>query len=194
MNAPNPCAIRVDLLSGMLEGATAHYQKRLNDMRGFYRDPRSLQRRIVEEGNPICYENFAFNQNVEEGDLFFGTTVIYPGKVGREYHFTRGHIHKLANRGETYQALAGRGLVLFERDGYEPCTAELAPGRITYIPPFWIHRSVNTGSDVLVFLWTCPTDAGHDYSVIGAEGLAQIVVEHEGRPTVQLNSSHGVQP
>ena len=72
--------------------------------------------RIREEGDPVCYENFAFNDNVAEGDIFFGTTVIYPGKVGLEYHLTRGHYHRKRQHAETYQALSGRGLVLFERE------------------------------------------------------------------------------
>jgi hypothetical protein len=29
-----------------------------------------------------AYENYAFNQSQAEGDIFFGTTIIYPGKVG----------------------------------------------------------------------------------------------------------------
>lgn len=37
---------------------------------------------IREESDPICYENYAFNESNAEGDLFFGTTIIYQGKVG----------------------------------------------------------------------------------------------------------------
>jgi ribulose-phosphate 3-epimerase len=34
-----------------------------------------------------------------------------------------------------------------------PATAEaIAPGKVTYVPPIWAHRSVNTGDVPLVFL------------------------------------------
>jgi hypothetical protein len=41
-----------------------------------------LEMGIREESDPICYENYAFNESNAEGDLFFGTTIIYQGKVG----------------------------------------------------------------------------------------------------------------
>jgi glucose-6-phosphate isomerase, archaeal len=188
MSSPRPCAVQIDFPSGVVAGYTARYQKRLSELRGLFRDAEALEKRIEAENDPICYENFAFNQNVAEGDLFFGTTVIYPGKVGTEYHMTRGHQHQIPNRAETYQALSGRGLVLFELPGQkELSSAPLSPGAITYIPPYWLHRSVNTGDEPLVFLWTCSTDAGHNYSAIPKYGFSQIAVEHDGQPRIEPN-------
>ena len=120
-----------------------------------------------------------------EGDLFFGTTIIYPGKVGAEYHLTRGHYHRKRHHAETYQALSGSGLVLFERQEGQTERAELKPGGVTYIPPFWAHRSVNTSPVPLVFLWTCAVDAGHDYESIAGRGMSQVVVERNGMPHVE---------
>jgi glucose-6-phosphate isomerase len=102
-----------------------------------------------------------------------------------EYHLTRGHYHRKRDHAETYQALSGRGLVLFEREDGSVCTAELAPGRVTYVPPFWAHRSVNTGNVPLVFLWTCAVEAGHDYESLRRRGMRQVVVERDGRPCVE---------
>lgn len=169
--------------------ATGRYQKRLSGLRGLFLDSDALERRIREEGDPICYENYAFNESQAEGDLFFGTTIIYPGKVGAEYHLTRGHYHQRRHHAETYQALAGRGMVLFERADGATRTAELTPGKVTYIPPFWAHRSVNTGDVPLVFLWTCAVDAGHDYATIAEHGIRLVVVERDGVPSIEERPS-----
>jgi glucose-6-phosphate isomerase len=107
--------------------ATAHHEKRLSDLRGLFLDAADLERRIREENDPLCYENYAFNQSQAEGDLFFGTTITYPGKVGLEYHLTRGHYHSKRDHAETYEALSGRGLVLFEREDGTTCSAERRP-------------------------------------------------------------------
>ena len=185
MNSPLPCSVSFEANTGMVPQATAHYEKRLSELRGFYLDPDALELRIREENDPVCYENYAFNQSQAEGDIFFGTTIIYPGKVGSEYHLTRGHFHRKRNHAETYQALSGRGLVLFERGDGTTCVAELAPGKVTYVPPFWAHRSVNTGDVPLVFLWTCSVEAGHDYEGLGGRGLRQVVMERDGAPVVE---------
>jgi glucose-6-phosphate isomerase len=184
-NSPLPCAVSVPADTGVIAQATAHYQKRLSDLRGFFLDAADLERRIREENDPLCYENYAFNQSQAEGDIFFGTTIIYPGKVGSEYHLTRGHYHSKRDHAETYQALSGSGLVLFEQEDGTSCSAELTPGKVTYVPPYWAHRSINTGDVPLVFLWTCPVEAGHDYSALGSRGMRQVVVERDGVPTIE---------
>jgi glucose-6-phosphate isomerase len=183
--SPLPCSIAFETESGVIPDATAHYQKRLSDLRGLFMDPAALELRILEEGDPVCYENYAFNQSQAEGDIFFGTTIIYPGKVGSEYHLTRGHYHRKRNHAETYQALSGRGLVLFEREDGTTCTAELAPGKVTYVAPFWAHRSNNTSNAPLIFLWTCSVDAGHDYDALAGRGMRQVVLERNGVPSVE---------
>ena len=189
-SSPFPCSVAFDIENGVIPEATAHYQKRLSDLREFFMDREALELRIREEDDPICYENYAFNQSQAEGDIFFGTTIIYPGRVGSEYHLTRGHYHRKRDHAETYQALSGRGLVLFEREDGTTCTAELVPGKVTYVPPFWAHRSVNTSDVPLVFLWTCPVEAGHDYEGLGRRGMRQIAVERNGVPNVEDRPSH----
>ncbi|HEY0789611.1 MAG TPA: glucose-6-phosphate isomerase family protein [Chthoniobacterales bacterium] len=186
--SPLPSSIAFAADTGVIPQATAHYEKRLSDLRGLFLDPDALERRIQEEHDPICYENYAFNQNQAEGDVFFGTTIIYPGKVGSEYHLTRGHYHRKRNHAETYQALSGNGLVLFEQEDGTTGVAELAPGKVTYVPPFWAHRSVNTSDVPLVFLWTCSVEAGHDYEGLGRRGMRQVVVERNGVPKVEDRS------
>lgn len=75
--------------------------------------------------------------------------------------------------------------MLFEREHGSAVTAELAPGKVTYIPPFWAHRSVNTGDILLVFLWTCSVEGGHDYARIAEGGMRLVVLERDGKPSVE---------
>ena len=183
--SPLPTAVGVPAHTGVIAQATAHYEKHLSDLRGLFLDAADLDRRIREENDPLCYENYAFNQSQAAGDLFFGTTIIYPGKVGSEYHLTRGHYHNKRNHAETYQALSGCGVVLFEQEDGTTCSAELTPGKVTYVPPYWAHRSINTGDAPVVFLWTCSVEAGHDYSALGSRGMRQVVVERNGVPMIE---------
>jgi len=39
-----------------------------------------------------------------------------------------------------------------------------------YVPPFWIHRSVNTGDTPFVMTFVYPSDSGQDYDVIAQTG------------------------
>jgi glucose-6-phosphate isomerase len=185
VSSPLPCSVEFDAHSGTIPAATERYQKRLSELRGLFLDAEALEVRIRAENDPICYEIYAFNENDAEGDLFFGTTIIYPGKVGAEYHLTRGHYHRKRQHAETYQPLSGRGLVLFEREDGATRTADLMPGKVTYIPPFWAHRSVNTGDVPLIFLWTCSVQAGHDYARIAERGMRLVVLERNGKPSVE---------
>ncbi|MBV8226639.1 MAG: hypothetical protein JO232_15780 [Verrucomicrobia bacterium] len=108
--SPFPCSVPFANDTGLIPEATAHYQKRLSDLQGLFLDAEALERRIREESNPVCYQNYAVSHSQAEGDIFFDTTVIYPGKVGSEYHLTRGHYHRKRQHAETYQALSGHGL------------------------------------------------------------------------------------
>ena len=81
-----PCSVAFATDTGVIPEATAHYQKRLSDLRGLFLDPEALERRIREENDPVCYENYAVSHSQAEGDIFFGTTIIYPGKVGPCFH------------------------------------------------------------------------------------------------------------
>jgi Glucose-6-phosphate isomerase (GPI) len=81
--------------------------------------------------------------------------------------------------------LSGRGLVLFQREDGTTHTADLEPGKVTYVPPFWAHRSVNISDVPLVFLWTCSVEAGHDYEALGGAGMREVVVERNGVPSVE---------
>ena len=110
--------------------------------------------------------------------MIFGVTRMLPGKVGNEYFVTRGHIHAKANRPEIYYGESGRGLMLLEAPDGETRIVELGPRSVCYVPPYWIHRSVNVGSEDLVMTFAYPADSGQDYDIIAkAGGMRQRVVD-----------------
>jgi len=116
-----------------------------------------------------------------EGGLFWGTTEILPGKVGKEFFMTHGHQHAIRDRAEFYGTVSGEGmLVLRDENGktwYEP----MRPGSLHYIPGRVAHRTVNTGEMPFRFIASWPSDAGHDYDVIATEGLGARVIEKDGK-------------
>ena len=58
---------------------------------------------------------------------------------------------------------------------------EFAPGRLVYVPPYWAHRSINTGDEPLISLCMYPGDAGHNYGDIRTEGFPQRVFQTRRR-------------
>lgn len=180
-----PEGVAIDGLTGSVTPSTGRYEKRLSDLRGFFRDDAALDRAIAEGGDPIAYEVIDYRH--EDSDLAFGTTIMMPGQVGDEYYLTRGHYHLRRECGEAYYTQSGEGLLLLEsRDG-EIRTVEMKPGVCAFIPPDWAHRSINTGKDKLVFVWFCATDAGHDYGTIRERGMRKLVVDRGGRPALVDN-------
>ena len=113
--------------------------------------------------------------------------MIEPGRVGREYFMTKGHVHARRDRAEVYVGLGGRGLLILESPAGEVATLEMRPGASAYVPPHWAHRTVNTGAEPFSFLAVYPADAGYDYGTIAERGFASIVVERDGAPALIAN-------
>jgi glucose-6-phosphate isomerase len=172
-----PAGLRIDAATGVMTGATGHYAKRLSDLPGLYADQPAYERLLAEDRERTAYEVYEHRGEQRGGDLIFGTSVLYPGRVGAEYAMTRGHLHRIPDRTEVYHCLHGRGLLLMQTVPGRVSIAELAPGQAVYVAAHWLHRSVNVGSDPLVTLFCYPADAGQDYEVIERSGgMRQLVV------------------
>ncbi len=116
------------------------------------------------------------------GGLFWGATILQPGRVGDEYFMTHGHFHAIRDRAEFYATVKGTGAMLFmDEDGNTWCQA-MTPGTVHYIPGNTAHRVVNTGNSPLVFLASWPSDAGHDYARIRGTGFSKRMVLRGGEP------------
>lgn len=167
---------------GLLSGSTSHVKRSLKDMRAMYAAGSS----DTAQDDLLIYEVSQRDVPSIAGELVVCTTILRPGHIGDEYFMTKGHFHSCRERAEVYFGLHGSGIVLVETEGDEvQCEAlTIEPGQVVYVPPLWGHRTVNTGSEPLVFLAVYPADAGHDYEAIEKEGFHQRVIEHEGRPLV----------
>lgn len=176
--------INIDWQSGALSGAPVRNSiKRMGQMRALFldtvaasaMDPDQVIYRVqswlpVEEGKP--------------GGLFWGATIIEPGKVGDEFFMTHGHFHAMRDRAEFYSTIRGQGaLILMDASG-ETRFETMTPGSVHYIPGGTAHRAANTGEAELAFVGCWPSDAGHDYDAIREGGFSARLRDVDGRPAL----------
>lgn len=170
---------KIDTTTGKLINYTKKTVRRLSDMKDFYYDKESVKE-ILSRSNPIIYEVYAYETRKEPGNLSFATTILYPGKIGKEFYMTKGHFHMKRDRSEIYLGIAGSGLMLIMNEDGETSIIEIKPNTIIYVPPNHAHRAVNTGKERLIFLAIYPSDAGHDYEAIIERGFSKIIIEDNG--------------
>jgi glucose-6-phosphate isomerase len=116
------------------------------------------------------------------GGLFFGLTKIHPGKVGDEYHMTRGHFHELSDRAEYYWGIKGEGYLILMDRNRKTWAQKMEPGSLHFIPEHTAHRVANTGQEILSFGACWPSDAGHDYQEIADHGFSARLRQVDGHP------------
>ncbi len=183
-----PFVLDFDLVTGRCEAGGAQPTARtLRDVAPAFRD-QAAAAEMLKRGNPMVYEFYELNQIPETpGDLRFGTTIIYPGKVGDEYFLTKGHFHTILDVAEVYYCLSGEGAMLMETPEGECSLCFLKPGDSLYVPGRNAHRSINTGTVPLVMFFAFRADAGHDYGTIEEKGYRKLVVDVGGAPTMVDN-------
>jgi len=173
--SPARLTIRGD---GGMDGGTGHYEKKLSELAGLYLDAAAHAEAVRRFSDPMVYSVDDFRPSADAGDMIFGVTRMLPGKIGDEFYLTRGHIHAKADRPEIYHGQAGRGLMLMESPEGEVRVVEIVANAVCYVPPFWIHRSINTGRDDLVMAFSYPADAGQDYGIIArSNGMRKRVMD-----------------
>ena len=176
----------VDPRSGAIPTARVVLERRLSDLRGLFADADAETGML--ETNPLVYRVFETEENeAVAGQLRFSTTVIEPGRVGREFFFTKGHYHALSDRAELYYGVSGEGLLLLQTPDGEISAQPMRPGAAAFVPPHWGHRTVNTGPEPFSFLAVYPADAGYDYGSIAERGFSSLVVAGEHGPTLEPN-------
>lgn len=166
------------LLSGLSQGA-ASTRRYLSQMKDMYADRQAAQA-MIDAGDPLVYEFYELGAPEHPGDLAFGTSICYPGKVGGEYFMTKGHFHTILGTAEVYYTLRGCGKMLTESPEGDVAVHDLAPGKAVYVPKRYAHRSVNTGDAPLVTFYVFRADAGHDYGSIETKGFRKLILEGPG--------------
>ncbi len=181
----SPLEIRIEEKDGKMTPSTGTYVRYLSDLRDVYYDTKAFETLLMKQRDTIVYEVSEF-QGIGS-DLIVGTTTMYPGRVGDEFFMTRGHFHKRRDRGEIYYTQSGKGLLLLQSRSGKTKILDLEPGLCTHIPPDWAHRSVNTGSDCLIFLWVCSIDAGQEYDFIVKNGMRNRIIANDKGVTIITN-------
>jgi glucose-6-phosphate isomerase len=186
-----PATVTIESTSGVMEGATGRYEKLLRDLDGVFADAEAFAAAAAEAPDRLVYEVYDHRSEERAGDLIFGTSILHPGTIGREFHLTRGHLHERADRSEIYVCLAGRGVLLMETLEGESRAVELRPRQTVYVPGDWIHRSVNVGDELFVTQFCYPADSGQDYGIIERSGgMRELVVRGpDGGWTTEPNPS-----
>ena len=182
-----PFAIHLDFKTGALTPHDRTNIRKLSDMKGMFLDTEA-ERRVLEKDNPIIY---SFSEKIlpeENGHLQLATTSIHPGKIGDEYYMTKGHYHRRPDTSEVYLGLEGKGCLLIQTVQGDFESIDIEPGVMAYIPPYWGHRMVNTGSIPFVFFAVYPGDAGHNYGDIERTGFVKILVEKDGKPLLLVDN------
>ncbi|GIO14108.1 glucose-6-phosphate isomerase [Cohnella xylanilytica] len=182
---PDPFAVYFSLNNG-LSDTKPSLKRYLTQMKGMYADDAATEA-LLAQGNPLLYEFHELGITETAGNLAFGTSIVYPGKVGDEYYMTKGHFHTVLDTAEVYYCIGGRGLMLMENPEGEWDAQEFSPGKAVYVPGRYAHRSVNTGTEPLITFYAFRADAGHDYGSIETKGFRKIVVEQGGKPAIVDN-------
>ena len=172
--------IDFDPASGLSKAASTS-RRHLSDLEGMFVDAAG-HARMVAEGDPLVYEFHELGCLEHPGDVAFGTSIVYPGMVGDEYFFTKGHFHSVLETGEVYYCLQGNGFMLIENPEGDCRALPMSRGEAVYVPRRYAHRSVNTGKDRLVTFFAFRGDAGHDYGTIRTRGFRKVLLEIDGGP------------
>lgn len=177
-----------DLKDGISK--TAESTKRyLTDMEGMFADDEAFE--AMKDENPLIYEFYEMGAPEDAGDVAFGTSITYPGKVGDEYFMTKGHFHTVLETAEVYYCLSGEGYMLIESPEGDWSLLDLKPGVVAYVPKRYAHRTVNTGNTPLITFFAFRGDAGHNYGTIETLGYRNLVVEKDGKPATVPNPKWG---
>jgi glucose-6-phosphate isomerase len=181
-----PISLQFDLANGTFNNDPVIIERRIAEMGKMFYDQESVAK-IAEKENRLVYEMIHYYFETSKSDMSLAVSKIQPGKIGDEYHMTKGHFHESPDQPEIYFCLQGTGFLLLETLEGEFRAEPWKMGTITHIPPQWAHRVVNTGKDVLFYISSFHKCAGHVYDFIEENGFKNVVVEKNGTPVLIPN-------
>ena len=171
--------------ASLMVNPTKVEERRLRDMDGFFHDQEAYNGADKQE---LVYRTYYFNFD----GMSCAITDMFPGSIGNEFYLTKGHFHEPPGMSEVYIFLRGHGVsVMQHRSKKKPVLiAPLMQGTVVFSPPFYAHRTVNIGRDVLSWISIFNTKARLDYEPIVKEGFRALIIEKDGRATFTMNTSH----
>lgn len=172
---------RLNISEGTLAGGE-YTERRLSDLDGYFADEAAYGAALAEE-DTVIYTVSSVTPAEGKGQLHYGLGTIYPGCIGEEYHLTKGHLHTWRDAAELYIGFEGEGAMLLEdEESGESRLVPLTARSTVYVPGHTAHRTINTGTEPLVYLGVYPARAGHDYAFIQERNFRKVVVEQDSRP------------
>jgi glucose-6-phosphate isomerase len=175
-----PFTTLLDMDLGTLDPRREVVERRLADLRDLFQEEPA-------DGDTLVYRVHGIPVPATGANLLCSTTVLEPGRVGREYHMTMGHFHRVRDRAEVYLGLAGEGRLVMATEDGRHAVEPIRHGTVSYVPGGWAHRSVNVGDEPLVFFAAYVGDAGHDYDTVRRSGFPVLVVAGGHGPEVVPN-------
>ena len=128
-----PISVQFDFTTGIFAPATEVVDRRVSHLKEMFHDQVAVQD-ILAAGDRVVYEIRYHPFVTSTSDMSLGVTRIFPGKVGDEYHMTKGHFHERPDEPEIYFCVHGEGYLLMEtRDGdfeavpWQPGTIPTSP-------------------------------------------------------------------
>lgn len=179
-----PFAVGIDVIHGIMANPQNVTVRHASDMKGYYQDESALEE-LISNGDPVHYRVFETPVPEEYGHLMFCISKLEPGTVGEEYFMTKGHFHTVENTAEIYLCLQGEGYMVMKTSSGKPRAERMRPNQMVYVPPYWAHRSVNTGDTPLISFCVYNAEAGHNYGDIKTAGFPTRVYMRDGLPTVE---------
>jgi glucose-6-phosphate isomerase len=162
--------------------------RRLSDLRGTFTDQRAFEE-ALRAGDPVLYTVSAVTPADGPGQLHYGLGVLHPGRIGQEYHLTKGHYHSNRECAEVYLCLRGAGMMLLEDETTgESRLLSLGANEVVYVPGHTAHRTINVGDEPLVYVGVYPSRAGHDYGAIARRNFRMVVLAGPKGPILQPRS------
>ena len=175
-----PVTVQLDTTTGDFIPCAEKVVRNVSDLAMMFSDQETV-RQIVSLGDKLVYVIRYYPFFTSKSDMALGTTAILPGKVGDEYHMTKGHFHARDDQPEIYYCVQGEGFLQMESRAGDYHAVPWQAGTITHIPPQYAHRVINTGRTTLVFVASFHVAAGHEYELIEARGFKNIIIEHDGK-------------
>ncbi len=184
-----PFTARVNFENGVVTPFHNRTERRLSAIKGFFSDSIAVEKALAEEDR-IVYEAYEIRTPSLAGEMSWCTTIIHPGRVGREYHMSKGHFHKKDDSTEMYIGVKGTGCLICQTRDNLFMSQPIEPGSVSLVPALWAHRIVNTGGQDLIIMAVYASDAGHDYAFIEQKGFVNLVCENHGKVVFEKNPKY----
>jgi glucose-6-phosphate isomerase len=181
-----PVTVQLNVPDGSFLPCMETDSRKVSDLSKMFSDQKAVDE-IIQAGDRLVYEIRYYPFITHNSDMALGTTFILPGKIGNEYHMTKGHFHEANNQPEVYHCVLGEGFLQLMTIEGEYVSVPWKKDTITHIPPQFAHRVVNTGSTPLVFVASFHVAAGHVYGPIEEKGFKYMIVEKDRKPVEVLN-------